>query len=111
VGGFVLTAAGQQAPIPVSLTGNHVFWTGVALALLVSFFLPMWLRGILFVVALLASDLLHGHFTSAELLTLLLAVAGLVIGLWIGRSRGLRLLGEAEFRTRWRNVLGISRWF
>jgi hypothetical protein len=63
------------------------------------------------VVALLASDLLHGHFTSAELLTLLIAVVGLVIGLWIGRSRGLRLLGEAEFRTRWRNALGISRWF
>ena len=42
---------------------------------------------------------------------LLLAVVGLVIGLWIGRGRGLRLLGEAEFRTRWRNVLGVSRWF
>ena len=50
-------------------------------------------------------------FRLTELLVLLLAVVGLVIGVWLGRSRGLQHLGEAEFRTRWRNALGVSRWF
>lgn len=78
---------------------------------MIAWILPDLALIVLFIVALLASDLLHGHFTSAELLVLLLAVVGLVIGLWIGRRRGLQQLGAAEFATRWRNVLGISRWF
>jgi hypothetical protein len=38
-------------------------------------------------------------------------VLGLLGGVWLGRRRGLQALGESEFRTRWRNVLGVSRWF
>jgi hypothetical protein len=116
MGGFVLTAAGQQAPVPVSLTGNHVFWLGVALASLVALFTPVWIRAIMFVVALFASGLFqstvgHGHFTSAEALTILILVIGLLVGLYFGRVRGLRHLGEYEFGNRLGYIRTISRWF
>ena len=123
MGGFVLAAAGQQATVAGSLVSSHVFWYGVLLALLVAWILPGWAAGLLFVIGLFASDLLGslvGHARSSSSsssssssngLFLLLVVVGLVVGVWIGRRRGLRQLGEAEFRTRWRNVRGIGRWF
>ena len=96
------------------MASNHVFWYGVLLACLIVWILPGWAGAILFVIALVASDVLrsgHGHVKSSDVLILLFLLIGLVVGLWIGRRRGIRLLGEAEFRTRWRNVQGISRWF
>jgi hypothetical protein len=107
---------GQHAPVPASFGGDRVFWYGVLLAFMIARFLPSVVGIALFVVALFASDLLgpilnHGHFASSDVSVMLLVGLGLVVGLWFGRIRGLRLLGEAEFRTRWRNVLGISRWF
>jgi hypothetical protein len=41
---------------------------------------------------------------------LIVGAIALVIGPYFGRIRGLRHLGEAEFRTRWTNVRGVSRW-
>jgi hypothetical protein len=116
VGGFVLTAVGQQAPTPVSLTSNHVFWTGIAFACLLLLFLPDWARVILFVVALFASDLIpiitgHARLTTTDVLMLFTLVIGLLVGLYFGRIRGLRHLGEYEFRNRWGYIRSISRWF
>jgi hypothetical protein len=120
VGGFVLAAVGQQATVAGSVVSSHVFWYGVLLALLVAWILPGWAAGLLFAIGLLASDLLSSlvgrarsssSSSSSNGLFLLLVVVGLLVGVWIGRRRGLRQLGEAEFRTRWRNVRGIGRWF
>ena len=41
---------------------------------------------------------------------LVIAAVFLVIGLHFGRRRGLRHLGEVEFRNRWANVRGYRRW-
>jgi len=118
MGGFVLAAAvNQQAPVS-GLASSHPFWYGVLLALLIAWILPGWAAGLLFVIALFGSDLLrssgsHAHpsSVSSSVLYLIVAVIALVGGLIWGRRRGLMQLGQAEFRTRFRNVRGISRWF
>ena len=116
MGGFVLTAAGHQAPTTASLIDSHAFWYGILLACLISWILPDLAFLVLFAVALFASGLFqatigHAHSTSMGALMLILLVLGLLGGVWLGRRRGLQQLGAAEFGTRWRNVLGISRWF
>ncbi|MGZ3356310.1 MAG: hypothetical protein ACXVBO_15835 [Isosphaeraceae bacterium] len=105
-----------------------MFWYGVPLALLIAWILPGWAGGVLFVIALFASDVLgslagrarssssssssSSSFSfSPSLLYLIVAVIALAGGLIWGRRRGLRKLGESEYRTRFRNVRGISRWF
>jgi hypothetical protein len=119
VGGFILAAASQQAPVAGSVGSSHAFWYGVLLALLIAWILPGWAGIALFVIALLALHILqsligHAHSSSSSVpFTLLLIVVGvvaLIVGLIAGRNRGLRQLGEAEFRTRLRNVRGVSRW-
>jgi hypothetical protein len=91
---------------------SHMFWIGVLFALTFAYILPAWLTGLLFAVALFASDVLtsvtHAHSSAVPYL-----IIGLILflaGLYFGRIRGLRHLGEAEFQTRWRNVRGVSRW-
>jgi phosphate/sulfate permease len=72
----------------------------------------------LFVIALFASHIFqsiigHTHSSSSSTVLLLVIVVGviaLIVGLIVGRNRGLRQLGEVEFRTRLRNVRGVSRW-
>jgi uncharacterized membrane protein len=112
VGGFVLTAAGQQALASGSLVSSpHAFWYGVLLACLIVWILPGFAGVIFFVVALVASDLLssHDHVSTSTVMMLILVAIGLVVGLYIGRIRGLRHLGEFEFRNRWTNIRTISR--
>jgi hypothetical protein len=116
MGGYVLTAAAQQAPTEASLVNSHAFWYGILLACLIAWILPDLALIVLFAVALFASGLFqstigHAHSTSIGALMVILLVFGLLGGVWLGRRRGLRQLGAAEFATRWRNVLGISRWF
>ena len=116
VGGFVLANVGQQASGSGSLVSSHAFWYGILLACLIGWILPDWALIILFVVALFASDLFqstvgHAHTTSWGVLVVILVGGGLLVGLWFGRRRGLLHLGEAEFGTRWGNVLKIHRWF
>jgi hypothetical protein len=92
---------------------SHMFWIGVLLALTFAYILPAWLTGLLFVAALFASNVLtsvthHAHSSTGPYL--IFGLIALVVGLYFGRIRGLRHLGEAEFRTRWTNVRGVSRW-
>jgi ABC-type uncharacterized transport system fused permease/ATPase subunit len=81
----------------------------------VALIFPGWAAILLFVIALLASGLLHsaggGHVYSTALLYLIVAVMAVLVGPYFGRIRGLRHLSESDFRTRLRNIRGISRWF
>jgi uncharacterized membrane protein len=118
VGGLIIATASQQAPVVGSAGTSHAFWVGVLIALLVAWFLPAWAVIALFVIALFASHIFqsivgHSHSSSSSAVLLPLIVVGvlaLIVGLIMGRSRGLRQLGEAEFRTRLRNVRGVGRW-
>ena len=122
MGGLILATASQQAPVVGSAGTSHAFWAGVLVALLVARFLPAWAGIALLIIALLALHIFqwiidHAHSvsssTSPTVLLLLLIVVGviaLIVGLIAGRSRGLRQLGEADFRTRLRSVRGVSRW-
>ncbi len=83
---------------------------------LIVWILPSWAGGIFFVVALIASDVLqstagHARFSGTNLLMLIILVIGLLVGLYFGRIRGLRHLGEYEFRNRWNYIRTISHWF
>jgi len=90
-----------------------MFWIGVLFALTFAYILPGWLTGLLLVVAVFASGILPSvthHAHSSTVVYLIIGLIPLVIGMYIGRVRGLRHLGEAEFQTRWKNVRGVSRW-
>jgi len=98
------------------LVSSHAFWYGVLLACLIVWILPGWAGLVFFIVALIASDALqstagHARFSGSEPLMLLILAIGLLVGLYFGRIRGLRHLGEYEFRNRWTNIRIISRWF
>lgn len=119
MGGLILATASQQASVAGSAGSSHAFWWGVLLALVAVWFLPGWAVIALFIIALLGSHLFqsvvdHTHSSSSSTVPLLLlivvSVLTLIVGLIVGRGRGLRQLGEAEFRTRLRNVRGVSRW-
>lgn len=92
----------------------HMFWIGVLVGILAVWILPGWLSGGLFVVALLASGVLislrhPGYSTLVPYI--IVGIISLVIGLYFGRIRGLRQLGESDFRTRLANIRIIRRWF
>ena len=91
------------------LMDGHMSWIGVLFALTFAHIWPARLTGLLFVVALFASNVLPSiahHVHSSTVPYLIVGAIAPVVGLYFGRVRGLRHLGEAEFRTRWRNVRG-----
>ncbi len=111
VGRLVLAVVRQQAPASGSLTSSHLFWYGILLAL-GCMDPPRADGGLLFVIALLATGLLHpagGHAHSAGVPYVIVAVIAVLAGLRFGRIRGLRQLGESDFRVRLHNAGGISR--
>jgi len=71
------------------------------------------MTGLLFVIALLATGLLHptgGHAHSVGVPYVIVAVIAVLAGLYFGRIRGLRQLGESDFRVRLHNAGEISRY-
>jgi hypothetical protein len=97
----------------------NMFWTGVLVAMVVSAFVPGWVKGIIFVVAVFLSGVLvrlHAHtphhltFVVPEWLIALAGVSFGVFAWHYARLRGLQQLGSAELRTRWGNVRRVSKW-
>jgi hypothetical protein len=80
-----------------------MFWYGILLALGVAWILPGRMAGLLFVIALLATGLLHstgGQPHSVGVPYVLVAVIAALVGLYFGRICGPRQLGESDFRVR-----------
>jgi hypothetical protein len=108
-------AAAQHAAATAPLPGTHSFWITLLIGLLIARIAAGWVFGILLVVALAALGVLGrlSHTSGggdASLLVWLIVVAiAVVVGLYFGRMRGLRHLGESEFRTRLTNIRRISR--
>jgi hypothetical protein len=106
-----LAAVNQHSAAAAPLTGSHLLWI-VLVVLLIGLILPDWVGWILVAVVLVAlgapAHVPHGG-GGGGLLWLLVAAAALVLGLHFGRIRGLRHLGESEFRTRRANIRRISR--
>jgi hypothetical protein len=92
-----------------------MFWFGLLIGL-AAVILAGWIRLLLAGVAVLELGWVHlvdhhVRFSSGMLRWLLVALAGLAVGLFWGRIRGLRHLGEHDFQTRLDFVRGIRRWF
>ena len=95
VGRLVLTGVRQQASASGSLISSHRFWHGILLAL-VCMDPPRADCGLLFVIALLATGLLHSTGDPAHSVGVpyvIVAVIAVPAGLYFGRIRGLRQLG------------------
>jgi len=107
-----LVAVNQHSAASAPLAGSHLFWIALLVGLLIALIAPGWVGWILVAVALVAlgvpSHVPHTGGTSG-LAWLLVAAAALVVGLHFGRIRGLRHLGESEFRGRRANIRRISR--
>jgi hypothetical protein len=96
VGRLVLAVVRQQAPASGSLISSHLSWYGILLAL-GCMDPPGRMAGLLFVIALLATGLLHptgGHAHSVGVPYVIVAVVAVLAGLCFGRIRGLRQLGN-----------------
>ena len=96
VGRLVLAVVRQQASASGSLISSHLFWYGILLAL-GCMDPPGRMAGLLFVIALLATGLLHpagGHAHSVGVPYVIVAVVAVLAGLCFGRIRGLRQLGN-----------------
>jgi|RhiMetdeSRZDD1v2_1073273.scaffolds.fasta_scaffold838382_2 hypothetical protein len=105
----------SQSTITGSLNGSHGFWLGLLIGLAAVIFRG-WVRLLMAIVAVFMLGWVHvvGHhvsFSPGGLRWVVVALVGLAVGLWWGRMRGLRQLGESDFRTRSANVRGIARWF
>jgi len=126
-GGLLLTAATPAHHVTAahSLLGGHAFWLGLAIGLGASVIpiIPWWIRMAGLVVAVLAAGVVHltnshghghlspghGHLSPAVTPWVVVALLGLGVGLYYGRARGLRHLGQAEFRNRSGSIRNISR--
>jgi len=96
VGRLVLAVVRQQASASGSLISSHLFWYGILLAL-GCMDPPGRMAGLLFVIALLATGLLHpagGHAHSVGVPYVIVAVVAVLAGLCFGRIRGLRQPGN-----------------
>ena len=93
-----------------------MFWFGVLLAVVLTFFFR-WAALVLLLLALFASGLLRWlsealHAHSFRAIFLVIAVIGFAVGLFFGQRRGLRLLGDNEFVTRVKNIhQNVTKWF
>lgn len=112
---LLLAAMPQRSTASAPFLGTHSFWITLLVGLLIALIAPSWVAWILVVVALGALGVLGrlshtGGGGGASLLAWLIVVAiAVVIGLYFGRARGLRHLGESEFRARLTNIRRISR--
>jgi len=93
------------------LAGSHVFWIGLLIGALVGGILARWIAFVVAGIAFIGAGFVPtaGHVSAGKVPYLVVGVIALVAGLYFGRTRGLRHLGEAEFRTRRTNIRRISR--
>jgi hypothetical protein len=113
--GDVFAAAHSQSAITGYFTSSHDFWLGLPIGL-AAVILAGWIRLLTAIVAVFELGWVHvvGHhvsFSPGAVRWVVVALIGLAVGLWWGRMRGLRQLGESDFQTRFTNVRGIRRWF
>ena len=98
-----------------SVVGSGTYWFAIGLlaGVISAKLAPGWLTALIVVfdvVALgwTAGILNYTHSTGGR--WMYIAIPFLLVGLFIGVTRGLRHLGDAEFRARAGNVRKLGRW-
>ena len=108
--GELLAASQARAAAPAS----HWIEIGLLAGLLAGLLLPAWLGWIALIADAAVLGVLHAATAHAGRVNgtwLIIALIALGAGLYFGRIRGLRQLGEHEYRVRHASVRGISRFF
>ena len=117
MGGYLHAVHAASATSP-PVSSSHSFWLGVLIGLLVGLLAWDWLGWLGVLIALVALGAFHVvthvhghgiHISAGNLFWVFVFALGGVTGLYFGRQRGLRHLGEHEYRTRWTNVRNVSR--
>jgi hypothetical protein len=112
MGALRFIAVHQQIPTAAGLTGGHMFWSGVLVGALVGAIFARWVAFVVAAVAFVAAGFLQTsgyHASLAVLPYLIVGGIALAAGLFFGRIRGLRHLGESDFQTRRAAIRRISR--
>jgi len=95
-------------------SGTHWFAIGLLVGVGVMLIAPGFVKGLVILFDLVAlgwSSIILGYTDSARGRWVLIGIAFLLLGLFIGVARGLRHLGDAEFNTRLGNIRKMGRWF
>jgi hypothetical protein len=111
VGGLVFGAVHQQTPAP-DLASSHELWVGLLIGALIGAIFARWIAFLVAGFAFIAAGFLPsaGHYAhSVNVTYLIVGGIALAAGLYFGRARGLRHLGEHELRVRRGYIRGISR--
>jgi len=111
VGGLVFSAVHQLAPAP-DPASSHELWVGLLIGALIGGIFARWIAFVVAGFAFIAAGFLPsaGHYAhSVNVTYLIVGGIALAAGLYFGRVRGLKHLGEHEFRLRRGFIRGISR--
>lgn len=107
-----ILAAGVSHTNTVVLNNTEMLWVGVLIGSLVALLASTTMAWVLVVVSVTALGglrLVGNHIGAQMAPWLLVAGAAILVGVGIGRKRGLRHLGESEFRGRLGAIKRVSR--
>jgi hypothetical protein len=102
-----------HGPASAAWSSTHWFAIGLLVGFLVAL-TPGFVKGVVIACALIAlgwSSIILGYADSARGRWVLIGIAFLLAGMFIGVLRGLRHLGDAEYLARRRNIRTLGRWF
>jgi|SRR6185312_3772401 hypothetical protein len=111
VGGLVFLAVHRLTPAP-DPASSHELWVGLLIGALIGGIFARWIAFVVAGIAFIAAGFLPsaGHYAhSVKITYLLVGGIALAVGLYFGRVRGLRHLGEHELNVRRGYIRGISR--
>jgi hypothetical protein len=98
-----------------SAAGSGTYWfaIGLLIGIAAAFIAPGWVTALIVIFDLVALGWSSGilkYTHTANGRWVLIAVPFLLIGLFVGVTRGLRHLGDAEFNTRQTNIRKMGRY-
>jgi hypothetical protein len=103
-----------HGPAAAAWSSTHWFAIGLLVGFLVALVAPGFVKGVVIACDLIAlgwSSVILGYTDSARGRWVLVGIAFLLVGMFIGVIRGLRHLGDAEFAGRLTNIRRLGRWF
>jgi hypothetical protein len=104
--GTVLAIAPPHGAAASAGTETHWLAIGLLVGIVAALVAPIWLTGLIIVFDLVALGWTYGilNYVHGGGRWLVVAIPCVLIGLYFGVTRGLKHLGESEFRARQANI-------